>query len=295
MSHHVITTPGAVPDMPEEIYHGDPCPEPSLSSTMAKTITKPGGPARLKHELTNPPVFKKAFDFGAAAHTKALGRGSEYVIWPDQFLTPGGTLSESAKIKDKRAAWEYQARKAGRIPLLPNQVEQVAAMAEQLLANPFAAELLTRGHGVPELSIFDIDERTGRWLRGRLDLRIDETMVVDYKTTSKSAAPDAWDREAWQYGYHVQAAHYLAIAAHLGIVTPDAEQWFIVQESFPPYLVAVHRMDTELLADGYALVRRAITLWDRALTTGEWPGYPQTVNTISRPRWADAITEEDED
>ena len=50
----------------------------------------------------------------------------------------------------------------------------------------------------------------------------------------------------------------------------------------------------EALQLGYRLVDRALTTWDHCMTLDEWPGMPQTIQTISAPRWAHYTTEEEE-
>lgn len=297
-----VTGPCWIPDMPEDVYHADPCPEPSLSSTMAKLLSAAGGPARLHHQRTtgDKPV-RRAFDYGSAAHAKVLGRGAGVALYPDEFLTASGNITTAKKstgegrtLQDDLKDWENTQRAAGLTPITPKEATQINDMAEALLEHQCAAELLTTGQGIPELSMFSIDEHTGRWLRGRLDLHLDDLLAVDYKTSTKPVSPDRWERISWEYGYHVQAAHYRRIAAQVQVLQPDAEMWFIAQETRPPYLVGVYRLDSDLLDIGEAAVERAIALWDRCLATGEWPGLPQTVQTIGAPRWATRLPEEEE-
>lgn len=277
-----VTEPCALPGLPEDVYHADPCVEPSLSSTMAKTLLSPGGPARLREVLTNGQPRKKAWDFGSAAHERILGRGQPVI---------GIDGDRRAKAVKEEVA---EAEAEGFLVLKPAEVAQIDAMVDAILAHPIAAELLTAGAGLPELSMFDRDEQTGRWMRGRLDFLHSARVVVDYKTTSQPADAETWVKHAWKYGYHVQAADYLRLATRLALVEPDAAWLWIAQETTPPYLVAVHQASSELLAAGSALLDRAITVWDRCLTLGDWPGLPEIITPIGLPRWAD-LTEGDED
>lgn len=277
-----ISEPCVVYDMPEADYHADPCPEPSLSSTMAKTIIKPGGPALLRWQMTHPRVEKRAFDFGHAAHEKILGRGMGVVEIPAEYLTSSGAVSSKAEAK----AWLSAQRDAGLVPLKAEEIAQIGDMAEALLANPLAAELLTQGSGQPEVSMFSVDDTTGQWMRGRLDFLANQQLIVDYKTSGVPVDADSWTRQSWAYGYHIQAAHYLRMGVQLGCLDPDSEFVFVAQSKTAPYLVSVFRLDDEALQLGYRLVDRALTVWDRCLTTGEWPGMPQTIQTITVPKWA---------
>lgn len=286
-----ITEPCWVADMPEVEYHADPCPHRSLSSTMARTLLMPGGPARLHAGLTFSPQTKRAFDVGHAAHEKILGRGQGAVSIPEEHLTPSGNVST----KKDTVAWLEEQRAAGMVPLTAADVVMVDDMAEALLAHPIAAELLTRGRGQPELSLFDTDKRTGRWMRGRIDFLADRLSVCDYKTTGKTVDEDSWGRVSWNLGYHIQAAQYVRLAVALGVIEPDADFYAIAQEKTPPYLVSVNRFDDELLAAGHAAVAKAVTIWDRCLALGDWPGLPHTIQTISAPRWAQIDDDEDEE
>lgn len=269
-----ITAPTAIFDLPEDAYHADGlCPEPSLSSSMAKLILQPAGPARLREQLDNPPPRKRVFDFGSAAHGKILGRGQP-IVGID------GNRNATA-VRAEIAAAEAE----GFLVLKPAEVDIIDAMAEAILNHQLAADLLTAGKGKPEVSLFGVDDQTGRWLRGRLDFLHSDGLVVDYKT-AQSADPHSFARSAWTYGYHIQAAHYIQLAVQLDLVANDVDYWLIAQEKTPPYLPAVRRLDTELLAEGARQVRRAIDLWDQCQTLDEWPGFPNTPETVTAPRWA---------
>lgn len=270
----LIIAPTVLLDLDEATYHADGlCPEKSLSSSMAKLILQPAGPARLREQLDNPAPRKRAFDFGTAAHEKILGRGQP-VIGID------GNRNATA-VKAEIAAAEAE----GFLVLKRAEVAAVDAMAEAILRHQLAADLLTAGEGKPEVSMFGVDDQTGRWLRGRLDFLHSDGLIVDYKT-AQSASPRDFERAAWTFGYHIQAAHYLGLAVALDLVASDAEYWLIVQEKTPPFLPAVYRLDSELLEEGARQVRRAIDLWDRCQTLDDWPGFPSAPQTVTAPRWA---------
>lgn len=279
----IVDEPCAIPDLDEGIYHEDSlCPEPSLSSTMAKTIVRPGGPARVREAMLHREPPKDAFDFGSAAHEKILGRGAgvEIIDAPDW---------RSKAAREARDA----ARSDGKTPLLAKDAVQVDAMADAILNNDRAGELFTRGAGNPELSMFAPDPCTGRWQRGRLDFLASRTEIVDFKTSGVPVDADSWTKHSWDYGYHIQAACYLDLAVRLDLVDPDAKFIFIAQEKTAPYLVASYTLSDEALEAGAAQVRKALSIWDRCLTLGDWPGLPISTQTISLPRWA--ATDDTED
>ena len=281
-----ITEPCWVADMPEVEYHADPCPERSLSSTMAKAIIDgEAGPARLREVMLTGWEPKPEFEFGSAAHESILNRGEGV-----QYLDASDWRTKAAR------DWREEIREAGGIPLLAKQKPEVEAMAEQILANPVAAELFTRGTGQPEMSMFTIDRETGRWRRGRIDFLVDRSMIVDFKTSGQQhgAELEVWVKASYNFGYHQQAEAYLSQAVELGLVDPDAEFVHVVQEVKPPYPVGVYRVTVEQLLLGRALNARAMRLWDRCLTLDDWPGIPMTIRDSYLPAYAHQLDEEED-
>lgn len=274
-----VSTDTVLYDLPEHIYHADRLPVgPSLSSTMAKTLLRAGGPARLRHLLDTPPARSRAYDFGTAAHARILGRGQETTVIDGDRRTK----AVREQIADAEAS--------GLIVLRPEEQQAITDMAEALLRHPVAGELLTAGAGRPEVSMLARDARTGRWTRGRIDFLAGRQLIVDYKT-GVDASPHAFERAAWRYGYHVQAAHYLRLARQLQLVEDEAAYLLIVQEKSAPYLPAVYQLDEPLLEHGLAEVERAITAWDEALALGEWPGIAPGPHLLRLPDWATTTTD----
>ena len=70
-----ITRPGVYDNIPEAVYHRDPVPGGSLSSSGARKLLAPSCPALFRHEQTHPQPHKKTFDLGSAAHELVLGEG----------------------------------------------------------------------------------------------------------------------------------------------------------------------------------------------------------------------------
>ena len=284
-----ISEPCVVYDMDEADYHADPCPEPSLSSTMAKTIIEDGGPARLQWLATHPRQHKREFDVGHAAHEKVLGRGQGVVIIPDQYMTDTGHLSRKAEA----SRWIAAQRAAGVVPITAADMCRVNDMAEALLLDTIPAEYLTRGRGLPEVSMFTIDTGTGEWMRGRIDFLADRKTIVDYKTSGVpvGAGRDKWERHAAGFGYHVQAAYYLRMAVALDLVDPDCEFVFVAQEKDGPYLSQAWRASDEFLAEGHRLVDHALQIWHTSRTTDSWPRYPATLADLHLPYYMTRDTE----
>ncbi len=261
----VITEPG-VYEMSAEAYHR----HDSLSSSGARKLLPPSCPAKFRYGKNE---HSTAFDIGHAAHKLVLGEGPELV---------------EVDAKDWRTKVAQQAQAdayaAGAVPLLTEQLEAVHEMAAAIRRHPLASILLESGTGVAEQSIFWRDPVTDVMLRCRPDW-LTPRWVVDFKTTA-SAAPDAFAKSVYNFGYYIQAPWYLAGLAAVGLAEPDAPFLFVAQEKTPPYLVAVHQLDDAAMAAGAAQMRQAIDLYATCLAADDWPGYPVEVVTTSLPRWA---------
>ena len=261
-------------DMPEGEYHA----RPEFSASMAKVIIKPGGPAKLRHQLDHGQPPKRVFELGRAAHLLVLGKGVPLAVIPDDLLASNGAISTAAA-----KAFVVGARAEGKVPLKTGEAQQIADMADALTANPEADEVLRAEGRQVELSAFAQDEQTGVWLRCRFDL-VAPGVVADYKTAADADPSKFARRTMLDLGYHMQAAHYLDMAHRLGLANPDAGFAFIVQEKEPPYLAAVITVGDEYLELGRRDMRTAIDLWAQCTETGQWPGYPAT--TAIPPAWA---------
>jgi hypothetical protein len=270
------TAGGAVVrDMPPEQY----LRHPALSSSQAKLLVKPGGPARYRWRLEHPEPPKAAFDLGHAAHRQVLGCG-EVIVAVD-----------APDWRTKRAQIERdEARAMGRVPLLIADVQRIADMVDALRAHPVASRVLAPGSGEPEVSLFWTDDAYGVDRRGRVDWlrRPDEDgrlILADYKTCS-SADPSAIARAVVQFGYHQQAAWYRELVIGLGLAR-TAPFLFVFQETTAPYLVHVVELDGELLMMGAERNERALQLYVDCRERGVWPGYnDRGISTVSAPRWA---------
>jgi hypothetical protein len=270
----VTTTADVQPglyDIPAELYHADPIPGGSLSSTGARRLAD--CPARFKYFLDNPEPYKPEFEFGTAAHTVILGNGPELVVVDEERWD---TKESKAKVAAIRAA--------GNVPLKAAARQRIDDMAEALARHSEAADILTPGSGLAEQSAF-WQHPSGIWLRSRFDwLRPDE--IDDYKTT-RSVHPDALQKAVYEHGYHQQRGFYLQIAIELGLIPPTGTFKFIFQEKQPPYLVAVVELDFPAQVIGDELNERALHTYATCRATGHWPAYSEGTTYISLPPWVE--------
>jgi hypothetical protein len=257
-----ITMPGVYTLTAAE-YHDPAVTGDWLSNSDGRALIAPGCPAKWKYNRDNG-IRKTSdeFDFGHAAHTAVLGKGEEIAIRPAEW---DSWRTNAAK------AWRSDQEAAGRTVLLPEQWDVVAEMAEEVYADPWAAELLGQPGGQAEACLFWVCPETGVRRRAMVDLLADDP--VDYKTT-KSACPGfKMDRDVYEYGYHRQAATIIDGMDALGLGTGSGEFNFIAQEKVKPYVVTVFKLDDEALRIGRIENRQAIDVYAKCLETGVWPGY----------------------
>lgn len=272
-------TPG-IHTMTADTYHADPCPEPSLSASIARVLLDYSAlHARYRHPRLNPEYqeeHEEKFDRGTAAHAYLLQGETGFVLIdaPD-FKT--------ARARELRA----QAWIDGKTPLLRHRWGEVLAMVEaanqQLDAfddppRPFSA-------GKPERTL--IWQEEGVWCRARLDWLHDDFLVIDdYKTGAVSAEPGNWSRQLFRMGHDIQAAFYLrGVKAVTGV---DAVFRFVPQENSAPFGLSVIGLGPQALELAGRKVRAAIAMWRHCLETATWPGYPQRTCWVDLPSWEEA-------
>jgi PDDEXK-like domain of unknown function (DUF3799) len=269
-----VTVPGVYGQMPDDVYHGDPVPEGSLSASGAKLLLPPGCPALYAYRREHPKVSAE-FDYGTAAHKLLLGTGPDIAVFDgDDWRT--------------RAAGEFRrkAREAGQVPVLYPEHERLAAMVKALGEHEIAGFLFDPARGTAEQSLFWVDEEYGIWRRARLDWQLPgmRLVIADFKTCQ--AADLASVRKAIaNYGYHQQDAWYTDGAVALGL-DDDPAFVFVFQEKTPPYLISVVELDEDAVAAGRERNRLAMEIYRDCRQAGVWPGYTYEIATVGLPRWA---------
>lgn len=275
-----------VHDIPAEEYHADPCPTPSLSSSLIKILVDETPlHAWTAHPRYNPAferVEKDKFDLGTAAHQLVLHDVQRFAIL--EFADYKTKAAQVAKIA---------AREAGLVPLLAgnwDRVQNMAASLREQLDNSADFQRVFKD-GKPEQTLiwcensFQGAPAEPLWFRVRLDWLHDDLALpyVDYKST-ESANPDAWQRIVFNVRHDIQAAVYRRGIRALGL-NRQPQMHFCVQEASEPHCVSMLGMSAEVMELADRDVERAVRKWRWCRKEGYFPGYPAKLTKIEPPGW----------
>lgn len=212
-------------------------------------------------------------DVGSVAHALLLEGNADLVVVVD--------AKDWRTNAAKEARAEAHAR--GKIALLPHQMPVITAMVASATAyieslretEPAIWAAFQPGGGDSELVM--------RWDDGGVPCRArpdrwstDRKVMIDVKTCSSSAEPDAWGRmQLVRNGYYIGAAFYRRGVRKL--FGHDADYVYLVIEQEAPHLCSLVGIDPAGRDLGERKVRRGLAAWSSGLATGRWPAYPNRV------------------
>ncbi|GJD77967.1 PD-(D/E)XK nuclease family protein [Methylobacterium gregans] len=271
--------------MPASVYHADCAPEPSLSSSIARTLVEQSpqhawiAHPRLGCTIERQDDPSRPKEIGTAAHKLILGRGTDIVvIYADDYRTA------AAKAERARAYAE------GHCPILKPDAERADAMADQVVERLAAIPECAGFGGAPSEVVAVVRDRSGAWLRVMMDrVEIHDTHAViwDLKTGDSSAAPQGLGRRIENMGMEVQAALYVRVLETLlpRLAGRISFRWVFVENAFP-HALSVAEADNVGMGIGSRKVDAAIHLWNRCLRAQDWPGYPAQIVRVDFPEYA---------
>jgi exodeoxyribonuclease VIII len=108
-------------------------------------------------------------------------------------------------------------------------------------------------------------------------------LLADLKTT-RDASPRGFGSAIANYGYAIQAAHYIAGCRSVG---HEIENFvFLAVEKEPPYAVGCYVLTPDVLASAETKRLALLDLLATCRATNRWPAYSDRIETISLPAWA---------
>lgn len=276
-------------DMPEPGFHtGVPMDEyrnwPAVNASLLKWMRH--NPAYAKHRMDSEDGQKSdAMTLGSAVHALVEGWESfqaTFRIRPSHYTNAKGEEKPWHGGSNTCKAMMREWADGGYEVLKQDEFEQAQAMADAILTHPKVGQFIRRCE--QEVSMLWQDELTGMWCKARMDLKTPEDVIGDIKTT-RFAGAEAFGRESYRLGYHIQAGHYLnGLEALTGA---DVSSFVLIAvESYAPYSVAWYEVGWDALLLAKDETRHLLGRVDECTRTGTWPGYPQECQELVLPRWA---------
>jgi len=255
-------------------YHADP----AISASQLKTVMQ--SPYHYWSRYLDPDrvamVPTAAMRFGSLAHCA--------VLEPDE-LSKRYQLAPDRRTKEGKAAVIEMAA-AGIEAVSEADMVLAVNMAVAVHGHPTAGALLQIGQA--EQSFWFDDIPTGLRCKCRPDW-FDGTTIVDLKTC-QDASPTGFAKAVANFGYQIQAAHYLAGTLATRFV-------FVAVEKTAPYSIGVYELNTEALIHGSIARHNALQIVQDCRAVNSWPGYTDGIQTLQLPGWAlkdnTTITSED--
>lgn len=221
-----------------------------------------------------------AMAFGTLVHA--------LVLEPENFRDYFHVLSASATTKAGKAE-KAKFAEQGITCISRADFDKAHIMAEMVQAHPAAGWLL----GLPgksEVSMFwelQTEDGRTRQCKARAD-RIAQVgggeIIIDLKTHSGAVSPSEIERTVAKFGYHRQAAWYADGYERIA-GKPCMGFYFIFISTSAPYLVTAGKMNDEAQAIGWGDCLKAERILHECETSGNWPGYADSLIEIDVPAW----------
>lgn len=282
-----ILQPGIYVNYDVDAYFADPCPEPSLTQSIAKVmIERSPAHAKQEHPRLRDPVtedepaekYDAAQAIGNAAHAAMIGRGKDIAEAAfDNFKT--------------KAAQEFRdaPENASKVIILSKHLVRALAMvkaAREQIGNVGWKDDFRVGQGEVMIAW-----REGElWFRSLIDwLSPDGLIVTDYKTSGLNCAPHAIAGMIEKAGWQIQSAMH---DRGLNVLSPGGagrrKFRFVAQENEPPYALTAVELSEHWLTMGRKQLQYAVGSWMLCMETNFWPGYPPKVQRPEFPGYAEA-------
>jgi len=260
-----------------DISHEDYLKLDALSASRLKDFRK--SPAHYKHSLENPKSQTDAMLLGSFVHALVL----EPAKVVDKYLSLPELDYRSPKNREIRD--NLIAENPGVTFLKQDDWQKGFDVSRTVLANKRVDKILS-GAKVEVSAVFEIEEIL---CKARFDIWNQEIGVIADIKTCQDASFNSFARNAYQRGYHFQAAWYREAAKILG---HDLKGFAIVAvETNEPYGVKVYEVSPPDMDKAIEQTRKHIQLYRDCKATNSWPSYGEDIEVLTLPTWADEPTE----
>jgi hypothetical protein len=247
-----------------------------------------------KHNKKDTPSTR----FGRMLHTAVMESeafDTRYTVMPDFAEQLKGTINPKnglpyTNIRNtnnyKSLVEKFNAENSDKEIIEFDSYTNMLMLQKMLLLKPETNWLFDYKLQQRELTLVWTDSATGLKCKARIDMLLCRTAsfdngfyICDVKKTL-SSNPFKFTNSIEAYGYHIQAAHYLAGAEALGIIESDCDFIHITFEEEAPHLIGCFKMDKATIEAGRQELRKGMEIYKKCLDENTWPGYPDGIKDI---------------
>lgn len=281
-------SPGVYDGVPNEVYRSW-----NAASNSDLSVIQDYSPMHMRYRRLYPQEPTPALQFGSAVHAA--------ILEPDQFevdyllagqccvLTGKGSPCTNPGKVLSSGLWYCGVHSKGLLPdeaktiLSADKFDAIRGIIDATERHP-AANGLIKSAGKNEVSIVFRHPYNDLLCKARIDmLRPEWDAVGDLKTTECASVED-FRRSITIYGYHRQAAFYLAGLKVLG--AGDYKHFaFVSVEKTAPYGVAVYRLMQDAIEAGNAQLEKLLSIYKNCDEKGNFYGYESEFQDISITNW----------
>lgn len=252
-------------DLPEAIYRD----APGVSQSTLKDFGRAATPRH--YRAAGPKKATPAMEFGAVCHAAIL----EPQRWHEACH-----LAKYDSYRTKEAQ-DWKKEHSDKPILLQQDGKRIPRIVESVHQLPEFASALESGQ--KEVSYFKRDPETGLLLKCRCDvMATDEagnTWIFDPKKVQAGCAGhDDFSKQAFDLGYHIQAASYLAITGAIRFI-------FVPFDDDEPFDCCMFEPDTDMISKGWSEYRSLLTRYAECVQLDQWPGYSKEIEPLRLPKW----------
>lgn len=251
-------------EIPEDLYHAGP----AYGSSSVRNALRSPAHVKVKVEPT------KAMKLGSAVHRA--------VLEPERFESEYVVKPAGVDLRTKEGK-QWASDNAGRSIVAVEEMKIIEAIKARL--NASKTWQFISGSSYAETCLYG--EMGGVHVKGRMDVMTvthERVEIIDLKTCQD--AGKAFQRSVIDQGRAIQAALYVDLAYKL-FKRPTSFIW-VAAETEEPHGVAFYKADEPTLAYGRAKVMTALGVLAKAEIEGWDKVYPDELQTMTLPRWAEA-------
>lgn len=252
-----------------EDYHSSE--ELSRSKASALLATSP---AHVKHSIDNPVPSTPALLMGGCFHTAVLEPMKleyEYGEKPTE-IDGKGPLTNVYKQGMIELENSYPERRWLKSSDYNTCLEMASACLEHPVVSQYLAEAdaIIEGTGYFNYEDAECKVRPDYFLPGA-------DVVIDLKST-QDASPKGFAKSVRKFGYDFQACWYMEGLRRMGY--SPKEFIFVAVEKSAPYATACYTLSASDIARHREPMRRACKIWAECVSSGVWPSYGDSVQTL---------------